>query len=107
MSDSKLLFTNIMRDSIHNLDLTNSANEEIFRKYTREIIIMVEGVRDKAYRDTKGNMTIGVGFNMEGARNEWDTIFDNQVSFDDAYKGKIKLTDVQINRLLDYQSKRD
>jgi GH24 family phage-related lysozyme (muramidase) len=62
---------------------------------------MVEGVRDKVYRDTRGKITIGVGFNMDRdeARMEWNEIFGRAVSFDDVYKGDRKLTIEEIERM--------
>ncbi len=61
-----------------------------------------------------GNVTIGVGFNMDangkkGGRTEWDVAFKNnvvdnkeKVDFDEAYDGKLKLTQEQVDQLLDH-----
>lgn len=63
-------------------------------------IIKAEGVRNKAYKDTLGKVTIGIGFNMDSpnARAVWQQA-GIQTAFDEAYKGRVKLSDDEIGRL--------
>jgi GH24 family phage-related lysozyme (muramidase) len=63
-------------------------------------LIRYEGIREKAYTDTKGNMTIGVGFNLE--RNDArQRINDLGLDFNDVYNKKQKLSREQILTLLE------
>lgn len=65
-----------------------------------------------------GKVTIGVGFNMDagddkkGGRADWDKAFKNndadnkdKVDFDEAYDGKLQLTQEQVDQLLDHSIK--
>ncbi len=58
-----------------------------------------EGRKQRVYRDTKGNRTIGVGFNLErtDARAKIEAVGAN---FNDVLAGRQTLTDEQINTLL-------
>ncbi len=112
--EQQLLFTTTLRDSIHNLDLSLLDNQKIFSKHVRSFISLHEGVRFEAYTDTKGNVTIGIGFNMDsgGKKNgriEWDEAFENNIAnnkgkidFDEAYDGKLSLTQEQVDKLFDH-----
>ena len=93
----------LIRDTTHNMDTALSEHEKYSFHATKRFLEAVEGVRDRAYKDTEGNITIGVGFNMsgDGARKYWNDAFGHEISFDDAYSGKIKLTKEQIDKLLD------
>ena len=103
----------IIRDSIHNLDLNDKESEEIFNGYMYRFLAKLEGCYLEAYDDKvgaankanlvsnilgankkiKGNITIGIGFNMDatGARVEWEES-GVRLSFDDVRIGKIKIT---------------
>jgi len=124
MEDKNLFFSKVLRDSIHNLDLSSNENMKIFSENLKDFLKIHEGVRFEAYDDKTpdkktgggkpireilasggkvvGDRTIGVGFNMDtgSARKEWESLFHVSVSFDDAYNGKLKLTEEQVDRLL-------
>jgi GH24 family phage-related lysozyme (muramidase) len=108
-------------DTMHNLDLTNEANLELYNQQKLKYIAMFEGRESKAYDDDygrrdpkyadqifaagkqpKGNITVGYGFNMDslGARAEWNRILKNEISFDEVRKGRAELNDDQMMRLL-------
>ena len=57
-----------------------------------------EGRRNRVYVDSKGNRTIGVGFNLErpDARAKIEAL---GLNFDDVLSGRQTLTDAQINTL--------
>ncbi len=58
-----------------------------------------EGVRNKVYKDSLGIPTIGVGFNL--ARPDAKTIVKAlNIDYDALLKGKVTLTDTQIDALL-------
>jgi hypothetical protein len=118
----KETLTVTMRDTSHNLDLTNSAHLELYNKHKLEYIALFEGKSSRAYDDEaesseykyayqifaipgkepNGKITVGYGFNMDaqGARNEWRKVFEDKVSFDDVRNGKAELTDEQMKKLL-------
>ena len=92
----------------HKSILTNCSGPncaDVYNQVRYEFIKDNEGYKPKVYDDTaKGHFkTIGIGFNMDadGARNDWNKSLSD-VSFDDAYNGKISLNDEQIKRLFDY-----
>ena len=87
------------RDITHNLDLRDPESQKIFDEYSRRLFIALEGYYTSAYDDgrgvdpqkdsnlvknilaageeIKGNITVGIGFNMdvvrkEGGRKEWE-----------------------------------
>lgn len=111
-----------IRDLVHNLDLSDRNHAEKFSNYIKDIIVAHEGKVNEAYDDArgskyglirklfesekkpKGQITIGVGFNMEadGAINEWDKVFGGKISFHDALNGQIKLSDKQVQELFNY-----
>ena len=116
------------RDLTHNLDLTDPKDQELFDLYSRNMLIALEGYYTSAYDDRQagdpyknsnlvknilaaggkieGNVTVGVGFNMDaggakGGREQWDKAL-RDVSFDDVYNGKRDLTRDEVDRLSDY-----
>ena len=67
-------------------------------KTMSETIANFEGVRKHVYKDTKGYLTVGVGFNMDqkNARKTFEKyIPKSQASFDDVRRGKKDLTKKQ------------
>lgn len=58
-----------------------------------------EGTEHIAYKDTKGNMTVGVGFNLERA-DARTLISQVGADFDKVYSRQQALNDQQINQLL-------
>ena len=56
----------LIRDTTHNMDAALLEREKYRFHATRHFLEAVEGVRDRAYKDTAGHITIGVGFNMSG-----------------------------------------
>ncbi len=92
----------------HSTDATST-----YRQTRWNTIVGFEGVRDYAYDDAtgrrvngpaKGHVTVGVGFNMDrtNARDAWNQVFGNSVSFDDVRSGKTNLTSDQIRALFDH-----
>lgn len=63
-------------------------------------IAEAEGVRDKAYKDTVGKTTVGIGFNMDdsSAKGVWKKA-GIKADFDKVYSGKQKLTKDEIHKL--------
>lgn len=66
----------------------------------QNLIEQHEGKEATAYRDTEGNLTIGVGFNLdaEGAQQQIEALGLNYASVCD---GQVSLSDAQINTLFD------
>ncbi len=113
-----------IHDLFHNLDLSDSKNLELFDQYKLKYIALLEGEETKAYDDKagprdpykyakeifaagrkpRGSITVGAGFNMDRpeARDEWSNILGKEISFDDVYRGKAKISDDQLKRLLKY-----
>jgi lysozyme len=70
-----------------------------------EMIGVNEGVKPKAYKDTTGNMSIGVGFNLEDKTNQ--PILDSLgLNREELKSGKRELTDKEISRLYSYSVSR-
>ena len=70
-----------------------------------EMIGVNEGVRSKAYKDTAGNMTIGIGFNLEDKTNQ--PILDSLgLNRDELKSGKRELTDRELSALYSYSLSR-
>jgi lysozyme len=70
-----------------------------------EMIGVNEGVRPKAYKDSLGNMSIGVGFNLEDTSNQ--PILDSlKLNRDELKSGKRELTDKEISALYSYSMSR-
>ena len=70
-----------------------------------EMIGVNEGVRPKAYKDSLGNMSIGVGFNLEDTSNQ--PILDSlKLNRDELKSGKRELTDKEISLLYSYSMSR-
>ena len=91
-----------LRNELHNLNMTNSFDHEVYYDKLLYIIASGEGFKPQIYRDTKGILTIGYGFNMDrgsASKNEWDNIFKGALSFEDAKNGEIEITKVQARAL--------
>jgi hypothetical protein len=87
-----------LRDELHNLNISKFDDREAYYKNLYYIIASGEGFSSKVYRDSKGLLTIGYGFNMDrgdASRNEWNNIFKGSISFDEATSGNIKITEEQ------------
>lgn len=94
-----------IRDELHNLDIGNVNDQETYYENLYYIIASGEGFSSKPYRDSRGLLTIGYGFNMDrkdDSRNEWDGVFKGLISFDDAKDGEIELTKEQARMLKRY-----
>ncbi|MFK7968533.1 MAG: phage minor head protein [Rickettsiaceae bacterium] len=95
-----------LRDQLHNLDMYNFIDNEIYYEKLSYIIASGEGFSSKVYKDSKGKLTIGYGFNMDrgdASRDEWNQIFKGSISFDSAKKGDIELTKEQARMLKRYR----
>ena len=91
-----------IRDELHNLNIERFADREIYYEKLYYIIASGEGFSAEVYRDSRGLLTIGYGFNMnrgDASKNEWDTIFKGSLSFDSAKNGDIKITKEQARML--------
>jgi len=120
---SKTLNTNLIsagvktqiQDLMHRLNAPNLTKDQ-YSQIRYEFVALNEGVYNQIYDDltgkvltnpsqAKGNVTIGVGFNMDRgqeARKEWNAVFGNSISFDDAYNNRVQLTDYQVRKLCDF-----
>ena len=104
-----------LRDRLHNLDPKNPKHQDMYHFLRALYITDAEGYCPYAYDDAtgqpirpgktpKGNVTVGVGFNMSRrkARKEWTDTFGDAVDFDAVYRGEKRLTNEQINCLLEF-----
>ncbi len=91
-----------LRNELHNLDIRDFFDREFYYDKLLYIIASGEGFKPQVYRDTKGILTIGYGFNMDRgstSQNEWNNIFKGTLSFEDAKNGEIEITQVQARAL--------
>ena len=74
----------------------DQVSDEIYNSFAT-----VEGARTKAYKDSQGLTTVGVGFNMaqEGAKKMWKQAGLTK-SFEDVFDGKVELDDADMKALL-------
>lgn len=94
-----------IRDELHNLDIHSFDDREEYYEKLYYIIASGEGFSSKIYRDSKGILTIGHGFNMDrgnASRNEWNQIFKGLISFDEAKNGDSMITKEQARMLKRY-----
>ena len=64
-----------------------------------DVVKLNEGYKPAAYKDTKGNMTIGVGFNLESAVNRNYLKDKYGLTYDDVVNKGVELNDKQIKDL--------
>jgi GH24 family phage-related lysozyme (muramidase) len=64
-----------------------------------DVIKLNEGYKPAAYKDTKGNMTIGVGFNLESPSNRKYLEEKHGLTYDDVVNKGVQLNDKQIRDL--------
>ena len=70
-----------------------------------QMIGVNEGVRPKAYKDSLGNMSIGIGFNLEDKTNQ--PILDAlNLNREELKSGKRSLTDKELSSLYSYSLSR-
>ena len=70
---------------------------------TATIIKKWEGLRDKVYKDSSGNATIGVGHFLNGTEQDrklFTALFVGTVNYDRLLRGEIALTKPRIDKLL-------
>ncbi len=94
-----------LRDQLHNLDITTFYGNDIYYEKLYYIIASGEGFSAKAYKDSKGKLTIGYGFNMDRgdeSRAEWNQLFKGSLSFDSAIKGELEINKEQARTLERY-----
>ena len=74
----------------------DQVSDEIYNSFAT-----VEGARPKAYKDSQGLTTVGVGFNMaqEGAKKMWRQAGIAK-SFDDVFEGRVELDQADMKALL-------
>ena len=111
----------IVRDNIHNLNVSDPNANKMFENYMQRFFAKLEGFYLEAYDDRvgaknganlvrniiaagqpiTGKITVGIGFNMDnekGAREEWREA-EICKSFDEVRSGKIKLTKEEVTQL--------
>lgn len=68
----------------------------------KNMLVADEGLTHSAYKDTTGNVTVGVGFNMDSisARGLWIKASIPE-SFNAVYANKVSLSGDSVNKLLD------
>jgi GH24 family phage-related lysozyme (muramidase) len=79
------------------------ANASKSTNSTPALITKWEGLRDKAYKDSNGNVTIGVGHFLSGTEQDRKLIrslFGDAIDYDQLIQGKTKLSKSQIDKLL-------
>jgi GH24 family phage-related lysozyme (muramidase) len=65
-------------------------------------IVHHEGYEESAYKDTKGKVTIGIGFNLDANKSLAKRYFNSQgLNFDEVYKGNVKLSKDHIEDLFE------
>lgn len=97
------------------VDGRNPSAGNTYRDRRYDFLSKEEGIRTAAYDDAtgrrvvdpnqkRGNITVGVGFNMDrpDARNVWNAVFGNDVDFDKVYSGQSELNDDQVRRLFNF-----
>lgn len=91
----------------HLKNLLKPPAQRTYEDIRYRFISYYEGVKAKAYKDITGNVTIGIGFNMDRAQApiEWSKVFNTSVHFYDAYNKKIQLSARQVSQLFDYTVK--
>lgn len=102
--------TGKIRDEIHNIDCSGlESSKRRYNKARRQYLLENEAFRGESYLDDgssdgQGNVTIGIGFNMQRpeARREWDSFFKGKVDFDDAFFKRVKITRTQAEELADF-----
>ena len=67
-----------------------------------DVVKLNEGFKTKAYKDTKGNMTIGVGFNLESPINRKYLKDTYNLTYDDLVNKGVELNETQIKKLYDF-----
>jgi GH24 family phage-related lysozyme (muramidase) len=96
--------TEVLRDSLHVLVPDLIPGDLLTYQHTRRQYMMAgEGVRQDAYDDGKGNITVGVGFNMElpRSREDWERVFKGAVSFEAVYENRASLSLESVALLLE------
>ena len=61
-----------------------------------------EGKSKKIYKDTSGNMTIGIGHHVNGDTSDrelFEKLFGSKFNYDAMLKGKVELSDSQVEKL--------
>ena len=100
------------------MDTLTTAPEDTYKQRRFDFISELEGTRTRAYDDStgrpvnpaerpNGNVTVGVGFNMdaEGNRDQFkQTLGLTDKDFDEVYNGRRRLSADQVRRLFDATS---
>ena len=83
------------------------ASEPTLLELATAFIEPFEGRRHQAYRDSRGNMTIGVGFNLDraGAADDLEKLLP-EISYYALRRGDTSLNDTQIDTLLCHDTQR-
>ena len=66
------------------------------------VVSLNEGKKREVYKDTEGNNTIGIGFNLEEAGNREYLFKKHGLTYDDVVNKGVKLSENQIRDLYNY-----
>jgi GH24 family phage-related lysozyme (muramidase) len=105
-----------IRQGGHALDTPRTPSGGLYADRRFEFVAVEEGIRETAYDDAtgrsmvpgaqkRGNVTVGIGFNMErpDARNVWQQVFpDGGPDFEAVYEGRARLNRAQVRALFDH-----
>lgn len=94
-----------LRDRLYYLNIDQIITDmQIYKTLQYQFIKANEGCTLKPYRDTEGNVTVGIGFNMDanGAQQAWSAVFGNSPSFDSVYDDGVALTDDDVRNLFNF-----
>ena len=95
-----LCLTLVGQSIVKGAETRNPEVQDIRRIETlTQMIRRHEGTRERAYTDTRGNRTIGVGFNLERA-DARQTIQNFGLNYNEVYNGRQELSEAQVNTLL-------
>lgn len=67
-----------------------------------KVVSLNEGKKEGVYKDTEGNNTIGIGFNLEEAGNREYLFKKHGLTYDDVVNKGVKLSEGQIRDLYNY-----
>lgn len=83
--------------SIVSLPLSAQAKESLKDQIGRH-----EGLKHKAYTDTVGKRTIGIGFNLDDNKELAKKLFKQwKLDYDKVYSGEVALSDEQVKKLFE------
>lgn len=94
--------TSTLRSRLYPLNIDqNPEDMQLYQDLRYQFVKANEGYRITSYRDTNGYMTVGMGFNMDGAgaKQSWNKVFGGNPSFQSVYDQSIPLSDEDVRLL--------